>query len=186
MRAGILRFGSIQEIGSKDTVDHTLGILPDLAFPHDDHMPTVGLEQSDVASVPLHVTGELPLPELTVVLRHREVAHGTAVPEAAVDEDGDPPARIADVGPPRDLPLETVSGIPRLTEHPAQLQLRFGVLADVPPHRPDRVLIQGHGRTAVTNGLPLHVTVISDGLFHRIPGPSGETVIIRVRRSVIG
>lgn len=116
MRPEILNFGSIQEIGSEDTVDDPLGVLLDLTFPHHDDVPPVGLQQPDVAPVPLHVPRELCLPELTVVLGHGEVADGTAMPEASVDEDRNLPSRITDIGSSRDLPLETVSWIPCLTQ----------------------------------------------------------------------
>ena len=144
MRIGILNFGSIQEIGSKDAVDNPFRILLDLTFPYHYDVPTISLQQPYVAPIPLDISRELGLPELMIVLRHREIAYRTTMPEAPIDEDSHLPARVADIRPSWNLPLETVSGITCLTQEFAELHLRFRILAYVTPHGLHSMLVQRH------------------------------------------
>ena len=77
---------------------------------------------------------------------------GAPVPEASVDEYRHLPPGVADVRPPGDLPLETVPGVPGLTQGLAYRQLRLGVLAFVGLHALDGVLVQR--RTVPVHAIP--------------------------------
>lgn len=65
-----------------------------------------------------------------------------SVPETTIDKDGDLPPGVADVRPPRDLPLEAISRIPRFAQSRPEIQLRLGVLALVRLHGFDGILIE--------------------------------------------
>jgi hypothetical protein len=103
--------------------------VPQFALPNRDDPPACRFELSGLPNVPLHVGGELRLPELSICLGHRWLAERASVPEAPVDEDRNPSSGIGDVGTAGGLlPMKSVSGIPGLTQKTPQLQLWTSIL----------------------------------------------------------
>lgn len=125
-----------------DTRHDRVPIALQLALPDHYDCPAHLAELSLVALVSRHIGGELVLPVLAVVLGYGEVAMGAAVPEAAVDEYRDFAPRIADVRPSRDLPLESVPGIPCIPEGSAEGEFGPSVFPFVRLHRSCRVFVE--------------------------------------------
>src|SRR5436309_12131737 len=73
-----------------DASSTTSWVFPELVLPDDEDTPAHGFQLFLVKPVPFHVSLELPPPERGVCLWQREVVFGAAVPEAAVNEDGQP------------------------------------------------------------------------------------------------
>jgi hypothetical protein len=71
-------------------------------FPEAEHRPSGVFKQLVSLPIPLHVPAELLGPEATVGARGGVVLR-TTVPEAAVEEDGDPGASENEVGPAADV-----------------------------------------------------------------------------------
>ena len=97
-----------------------------LAFPHDDYVPSGSLQQRLVALVALTVTGNLVLPELRIG-RWAVTLALMSVPEAAVDKNRRPPLAHHNVGSARqrlDIQPVTETLMPQPTPHH---QLRLGV-----------------------------------------------------------
>lgn len=76
----------------RHTSGHARCIFADLVFPHSKNPPTGGLKGGGTAAVTLDVLSELPSPERSRTAR-RNVVIWTSVPEATVEEDGDPGSR---------------------------------------------------------------------------------------------
>ena len=104
-------------------------VLLEAALPNGDDLPAVAGKLLAVALVSSAVTGKLGGPELDVRLWCGEGAVGAAVPEAAVDKDGDLAAGIANVwlagsGP----PVQAIPGQARGAQGRTHPELGLGVL----------------------------------------------------------
>lgn len=75
-----------------------------MAFPDDEYMPAEPLQRAPVTGVPAYVLLELEAPEGGVAFRRvGEAAALVAMPEAPVNEDGDPPSNEDHVWPARQV-----------------------------------------------------------------------------------
>ena len=98
-------------------------------LPHHDDGPARSHEQLAVLAIARTIAGKLGLPEGGVALGVWQGAVGTAMPEAAIDEDGHLATRIADVWLAGSLlPVEAVAGEARLAQSGTNLELGLGVL----------------------------------------------------------
>jgi len=105
-------------VKGSDQVGHRIleGIRLQLAFPDREDCPALSFKRSACLLVTLDVAGELRFPKGAVLLRDCGVAIWAAVPEATVDEDGDPLARVGDVRMSGRFPMEAISGKPGIAE----------------------------------------------------------------------
>lgn len=107
----------------------------ELTFPDDEHPPARGLQLMLDASVARDVAVELALPELAACLGSVGQTAVVAVPETAVDEQGDMSAPEHDIGPARQIPrLQPISVAHRMQE-PANGQFRPGVATPDAAHQ---------------------------------------------------
>lgn len=90
--------GSAESVPGVDQTAHgTVGIVAHLMLPHDKDLPAAIPQRVPHARVALDITPELLGPERGVRPRPRQVAARTRMPEAAVDEHGEPLPRKGEV-----------------------------------------------------------------------------------------
>lgn len=93
------------------------------------------MEVAAFAGVAFDIAIELGLPECGVVLGQRVVALRAAVPEAAVDEDGDLFADEGDIGPAWYLfVVQTIPAVAGMPEGLAEEEFGFGIAGAVRAH----------------------------------------------------
>lgn len=147
-------------------------ILTQLTFPNDDNGPALRLKRLSFVLVAGDISGEFGLPKFTVGLWQVRRAFGAAVPEAAMDEDGEFFADESDVradgwrttpsawqrhpslvrrGVKNDPAVETVAAKAGVPEGFAERELRSGVLGAVGAHDARDGFGLGRGRSFVAD-----------------------------------
>ncbi len=136
----VAALGTRQSAADADRLLDVLGnIVSVLVLPAADDGPASGAEPLIGVSIPLLIALDFLRPVPAVGSMNAPAVLGAAVPEASVDEDGDPWPREHDVGLPPEMRLgatvdevaqaETVKG-------PTQGKLRSGVTAALVAHAP--------------------------------------------------
>lgn len=138
-------------------------ILAYLALPYSDDCPALRFQKGGLLTVALDVPLKLRHPIIGIVPRHREVAMRTAMPEAAVNEYGDPPPGITDVRMTRSfLPIEPIARIARVPESFTHEKLGLRPLALIAFHRPNRAFVERRfGRMSRNR----HIATITEQVF---------------------
>ena len=156
----------------KDRVQGVLQVTFKFTFPNDDDGPALSLESLLLAFVAGDISGEFGLPKFTIGVWQVRRAFRAAVPEAAVDEDGEFFADESDVradgwrttpsawrrhpslvrrGVKNDPAVETVAAKAGVPEGFAEREFRSRVLGAVGAHDARDGLALWRGRAFVTD-----------------------------------
>src|SRR5688572_4856399 len=92
-----------------DSSDCVANVGPGFVLPNRHRHPAAVFKSTAGTRVTVLVLGELPLPELSVCPRDRQIASRASVPEAAVKEDCDAKSRVDHVRAPRELAPEAIA-----------------------------------------------------------------------------
>ena len=120
--------------GPNDAGDDDFGFLPEFTLPYGYHGPSHRFQFTCLPAIPLHIPLEFLPPELDIRFRQWQIAGGTPMPEASVDEYRHLPTRIADVRMSWDFPLETVPPFTSFTQGLPEGQFRFRILSGIRTH----------------------------------------------------
>ncbi len=120
-------------------------------LPHVDRQPAMLLEFRVLPAVALTVPSELDSPPLRVVPGYGAVCRA-AVPEAAVNEDGDARTSEGEVGSPGESPERHAVAETTAMELVAQSELRSGIPSRHPRHLRSDVVRQRLGAPSHRNG----------------------------------